>query len=147
MTIKQLISDKVALMDANNESYSFLHSEKDWQNLNGDEAILPAVYLDMPIKYRTKTSVTGYKEKTYVLMLLFLFKSELDDEPNQQEQTFLKAENAQQQFEIILDNDADNISTWTSGECMQVLNLFDCNMSGVLMPLEITLRNNDSVCL
>ena len=147
MTIKQLISDKVALMDANNESYSFLHSEKDWQNLNGDEAILPAVYLDMPIKYRTKTSVTGYKEKTYVLMLLFLFKSELDDEPSQQEQTFLKAENAQQQFEIILDNDADNISSWTSGECMQVLNLFDCNMSGVLMPLEITLRNNDSVCL
>lgn len=147
MTIKQLISDKVALMDANNESYSFLHSEKDWQNLNGDEAILPAVYLDMPIKYRTKTNVTGYKEKTYVLMLLFLFKSELDDEPSQQEQTFLKAENAQQQFEIILDNDADNISTWTSGECMQVLNLFDCNMSGVLMPLEITLRNNDSVCL
>lgn len=147
MTIKQLISDKVALMDANNESYSFLHSEKDWQNLNGDEAILPAVYLDMPIKYRTKTSVTGYKEKTYVLMLLFLFKSELDDEPSQQEQTFLKAENAQQQFEIILDNDADNISAWTSGECMQVLNLFDCNMSGVLMPLEITLRNNDSVCL
>jgi hypothetical protein len=147
MTIKQLISDKVALMDANNESYSFLHSEKDWQNLNGDEAILPAVYLDMPIKYRTKTSVTGYKEKTYILMLLFLFKSELDDEPSQQEQTFLKAENAQQQFEIILDNDADNISTWTSGECMQVLNLFDCNMSGVLMPLEITLRNNDSVCL
>lgn len=147
MTIKQLISDKVALMDANNESYSFLHSEKDWQNLNGDEAILPAVYLDMPIKYRTKTSVTGYKEKTYVLMLLFLFKSELDDGPSQQEQTFLKAENAQQQFEIILDSDADNISTWTSGECMQVLNLFDCNMSGVLMPLEITLRNNDSVCL
>lgn len=147
MTIKQLISDKVALMDANNESYSFLHSEKDWQNLNADEEILPAVYLDMPIKYRTKTSVTGYKEKTYVLMLLFLFKSELDDEPSQQEQTFLKAENAQQQFEIILDNDADNISTWTSGECMQVLNLFDCNMSGVLMPLEITLRNNDSVCL
>lgn len=147
MTIKQLISDKVALMDANNESYSFLHSEKDWQNLNADEEILPAVYLDMPIKYRTKTSVTGYKEKTYILMLLFLFKSELDDEPSQQEQTFLKAENAQQQFEIILDNDADNISTWTSGECMQVLNLFDCNMSGVLMPLEITLRNNDSVCL
>jgi hypothetical protein len=147
MTIKQLISDKVALMDANNESYSFLHSEKDWQNLNADEEILPAVYLDMPIKYRTKTSATGYKEKTYILMLLFLFKSELDDSPGQQEETFLKAENAQQQFEIILDNDADNIASWTSGECIQVLNLFDCNMSGVMMPLEITLRNNDSVCL
>jgi glutamyl/glutaminyl-tRNA synthetase len=46
-----------------------------------------------------------------------------------------------------LDNDSDNISTWTSGECIQVLNLFDCNMSGVMMPLEVTLRNNDSVCL
>jgi len=147
MTIKNLISFKVAQMDANNESYSFLHSEKDWQNLNGDQAILPAVYMDMPIKYRTKTSVTGYKEKTYILMLLFIFKSELDDSPDQQETTFLKAENAQQQFEIILDNDSDNISTWTSGECIQVLNLFDCNMSGIMMPLEITLRNNDSVCL
>jgi hypothetical protein len=71
----------------------------------------------------------------------------LDDSPDQQETTFLKAENAQQQFEIILDNDSDNISSWTSGECIQVLNLFDCNMSGIMMPLEITLRNNDSVCL
>lgn len=147
MTIKQLISDKVALMDANGDSFSFLHSEKDWQNLNADEEILPAVYLDMPIKYRTKTSLTGYKEKTYILMLLFLYKSELDDSPEQQEQTFVKAENSQQQFEMLLDDDSDNIVNYVAGECMQVLNLFDCNMSGVLMPLEITLRNTDSVCL
>lgn len=147
MTIKQLISDKVALMDANGDSFSFLHSEKDWQNLNADEEILPAVYLDMPIKYRTKTSLTGYKEKTYILMILFLYKSELDDSPEQQEQTFVKAENSQQQFEMLLDDDSDNIVSYVAGECIQVLNLFDCNMSGVLMPLEITLRNTDSVCL
>lgn len=147
MTIKQLISDKVALMDANGDSFSFLHSEKDWQNLNADEEILPAVYLDMPIKYRTKTSLTGYKEKTYILMILFLYKSELDDSPEQQEQTFVKAENSQQQFEMLLDDDSDNVVSYVAGECIQVLNLFDCNMSGVLMPLEITLRNTDSVCL
>lgn len=147
MTIKQLISNKVALMDANGDSFSFLHSEKDWQNLNADEEILPAVYLDMPIKYRTKTSLTGYKEKTYILMILFLYKSELDDSPEQQEQTFVKAENSQQQFEMLLDDDSDNVVSYVAGECMQVLNLFDCNMSGVLMPLEITLRNTDSVCL
>ena len=147
MTIKQLISDKVALMDANGDSFSFLHSEKDWQNLNADEEILPAVYLDMPIKYRTITSLTGYKEKTYILMILFLYKSELDDSPDMQEQTFLKAENSQQQFEMLLDDDSNNVVSYVAGECMQVLNLFDCNMSGVLMPLEITLRNTDSVCL
>lgn len=147
MTIKQLISDKVALMNANGDSFSFLHSEKDWQNLNADEEILPAVYLDMPIKYRTKTSLTGYKEKTYILMILFLYKSELDDSPEQQEQTFVKAENSQQQFEMLLDDDSDNVVSYVAGECIQVLNLFDCNMSGVLMPLEITLRNTDSVCL
>jgi hypothetical protein len=147
MTIKQLISDKVALMSANNESYSFLHSDKDWQNLNADEELLPAVYMDMPIRYRTSTSVTGYKEKTYILMLLFLFKSELDYTPEQQEEAMTKAENAQTEFEILLDNDPDNISKWTAGECYQVLNLFDCNMSGVVMPLEISIRNTDSVCI
>jgi hypothetical protein len=147
MTIKQLISEKVALMDANNESYSFLHSDLDWRNLSADECTFPVVYVEVPIKYRVKTNVTGYKQTTYIIVVFFMYKSELDNNPDQQEELFVKAENAQKQFEIILDNDSDNISSWVSGECTMFQHITNSDLSGVMMPLEITLRNNDSVCL
>ncbi len=114
MTIKQLISEKVALMDANNESYSFLHSDLDWRNLSADECTFPVVYVEVPIKYRVKTSITGYKQATYIIVVFFMYKSELDNNPDQQEELFVKAENAQKQFEIILDNDSDNIESCES---------------------------------
>jgi hypothetical protein len=147
MTIGQLVSEKVALMDANGDSFYFLHSDKEWQNMKSDEADLPAVYLDMPVKYRVKTSLSGYKEISYIVGLMFLYKTELDDSPEQQEQTLIKAQKAQIQFEILLDNDADNVVSYTSGECLQIPHEYDADLGGVIMPLEITLRNNDSVCL
>jgi hypothetical protein len=147
MTIKQLISEKVALMDANNESYSFLHSDLDWRNLSADECTFPVVYVEVPIKYRVKTSITGYKQATYIIVVFFMYKSELDNNPDQQEELFVKAENAQKQFEVILDSDSDNIASWVSGECTMFQHITNADLSGVMMPLEITLRNNDSVCL
>ena len=144
--IQELISSTVGQMTANGDSFSFLHAERDWQNLEADEDVFPAVYLDMPIRYKTVTSKTGYKEKTYFLTALFLYKSELDDTPLQKYEIFELAEEAQRNFEILIDNDTDNIKSWTVGECYQIENLFDCNVSGVVMPFSVTLVNNDSVC-
>ena len=94
MTIKQLASDKVALMSSNSESYTFLHSETQFQNLMADEQLLPCVYLDMPMKYTPKIMSTGAFQRTYICVALFLFKSELDDNDTQQEETFVKAINS-----------------------------------------------------
>ena len=146
MTIKQLVSDKVALMISNNETYTFLHSETQFQNLMADEQLLPAVYLDMPMKYTPKIMSTGAFQRTYICVALFLFKSELDDNDVQQEETFVKAENAQREFQISLENDVDNVRDLTVETCVQVQNLFDTNMSGIMMPFSLRMINTDGVC-
>jgi hypothetical protein len=146
MTIKQLVSDKVALMTSNNETYTFLHSETQFQNLMADEQLLPCVYLDMPMKYTPKIMSTGAFQRTYICVALFLFKSELDDNDVQQEETFVKAENAQREFQISLENDVDNVRDLAVETCVQVQNLFDTNMSGIMMPFSLRMINNDGVC-
>lgn len=146
MTIKQLVSDKVALMTSNGETYTFLHSETQFQNLMADEQLLPCVYLDMPMKYTPKIMSTGAFQRTYICVALFLFKSELDDNDIQQEETFVKAENAQREFQIALENDVDNVRDLAVETCVQVQNLFDTNMSGVMMPFSLRMINTDGVC-
>jgi hypothetical protein len=146
MTIKQLVSDKVALMISNNETYTFLHSETQFQNLMADEQLLPCVYLDMPMKYTPKIMSTGAFQRTYICVALFLFKSELDDNDVQQEETFVKAENAQREFQISLENDVDNVRDLSVETCVQVQNLFDTNMSGIMMPFSLRMINSDGVC-
>ena len=146
MTIKQLVKGHVDNMVSNSESYTFLHSETQFQNLMADEQILPAVYLDMPMKYTPKIAITGAFQETYICVALFLFKSELDDNDTQQESTFIKAKTAQREFQIALENDVDNVRELKVETCVQVLNLFDTNMSGVMMPFSLRMINTDGVC-
>jgi hypothetical protein len=77
---------------------------------------------------------------------LFLFKSELDYNDTQQESIFIKAENAQREFQIALENDVDNVRDLSVDTCVQVQNLFDTNMSGVMMPFSLRMINSDGVC-
>jgi hypothetical protein len=146
MTIKQLVKGHVDNMTSNSESYTFLHSETQFQNLMADEQLLPCVYLDMPMKYTPKIAITGAFQETYICVALFLFKSELDDNDTQQEGTFIKAKTAQREFQIALENDVDNVRELKVETCVQVLNLFDTNMSGVMMPFSLRMINTDGVC-
>lgn len=147
MTIRQLIADVVAVMDSNNESYTFLHAESDFQNMIADEQLLPCVYLDMPMKYKPIITSTGAYQRNYICTALFLFKSELDDSASQKEAVYLLAENAQREFQLVLDNKTDYVKNFVVGECVQVQNLFDTNMSGIMMPFSLEIINEDSVCI
>jgi len=146
MTIRQLIADVVAVMNSNSKTYTFLHSESDFQNVMADEQILPAVFLDMPMKFKPVITSTGAYQRNYICTALFLFKSELDDSANQKESVYLLAENAQREFQLLLDNKTDYVTELTVGECVQVQNLFDTNMSGIMMPFNLRMINEDSVC-
>ena len=146
MTIRQLVADVVSVMDSNNKTYTFLHAESDFQNLIGDEQILPCVFLDMPMKFKPVVTSTGAFQRTYICTALFLFKSQLDDSASQKESVYLLAENAQREFQLLLDNKTDYVKGLVVGECMQVQNLFDTNMSGIMMPFSLQLINEDSVC-
>lgn len=144
--IQEIVKAKVSAMAANGDSFTFLHSEKNWQNLEADEATLPAVYLDMPIKYKPVILTGGVFSRAYVCVVLFLYKSELDNDPDEQYINYAKAEAAQREFQLLCENDID-IKSIVVGDCYQILNLFDCNLDGVVMPFTLTPRNSDGVCL
>jgi hypothetical protein len=158
--IQMIVKDKVAVMDANGDSFAFLLSERDWQNLVADEIeddfltafpntngqMLPAVFMDMPIRSRPKVLKSGAFVREYICVIMFLYKSDLDDNPLEQYTDYEKAEKAQEQFQLMLSQDRDNINSYSVGECYQVLNYLDTNLSGVVMPCSITPRNSNPVC-
>lgn len=143
--IQEIIEDIVGQMNANGDSFAFLHSEKDWQNIEGDEIGFPAVFMDMPIRFNSKTVTGGGIELSFICMVLFLYKSELDDNPSQRYATMKKCMNAQRQFQILLDNSED-IKSFSVGECFQASNLFDVNVDAVAMPFSFVPSKWDSVC-
>jgi len=146
MTIKQLISGKVALLTANGETYTFLHSESEYQNMISDEAVFPCVYLDMPMKFKPVITPSGMYQMTYICYLLVVFKSELDDNDTQQETIFVKAQNAVRQFILSLDSDTDNVRDLVIGEVVQVQNAIGSNLGGAVLPFSLRIINYDGIC-
>lgn len=145
--IQELIEAKVNAMDANSMTYNFLHADVEWQNLEADNEILPAVFMDMPVQFTPIVKVGGAYERKYSVNVLFLFKSNLDDNADQRYSSLKLAENAQRQFHLMIDNDDVNFKGVEVGQCFQVMNFLDCNLDGIVMPFTFTERNSDSVCI
>ena len=142
--IQDIIEDIVGEMNANGDSFSFLDAERDFQNVEADEDIFPAVYMDPP-RYLPKTVAGGGIQMTWSCLLLFVYKSELDNAPTQRRARMEKCMNAQRQFQIKLDN-SDEIKSFTVGQCYPALNLFDANVDAVIMPCDIVPSEFPSVC-
>jgi hypothetical protein len=148
MSVLTIIETTVGNMDANGDSFTFLNSEREWQNLKSDDQTLPAVYLDMPIQFKPIIKNGGAFSRQYILVALFMYRSNIDDSPAQQRVNYLKAEEAQRNFMLLLDNNyGEDIEELTVSTCYQIRNLFDANLDGVVMPFSITLKDNSSVCL
>lgn len=145
--IQEVIKSVVDTMTANGDTFSFLHSESEWQNLASDEGVFPAVYLDMPVKFTPEINKVGNIENAFNCNVLFLYKSNLDDNEVQRYESLTKAMNAQRQFQLMLDRNTDFVKTLSVGECFQVQNLFDANLDAVAMPFRMTLHNTQSVCV
>lgn len=144
--IQEEIEAKVTAMDANSDTFTFLHGETEWQNLRADEFVFPAVFLDMPVKYKPVIVSSGAWKAQFVLVALFLYKSELDNNEGQRYDSLKKAMEAQRQFQLLIEQDSDTFEGLTVGECYQVQNIFDANLDGVVMPFAVTLRNTNTVC-
>lgn len=149
MIIQELIAAKVAQMTSNGDSFTFLHSEKDWQNLQSDEQLFPAVFLDMPVKVTpTILNGGGYQER-YVCVLTFLYKSNLDDNPDQQYTTLKLCNSAMRNFILLVEDDPDNFEVDKNvfGEAFQMLNMFDRNMDGIVLQFTCVPRDRPDVCI
>ena len=146
--ILPIFESAVSQMTANGDTFTSLHADKDWQNLVSDESTLPAVYLDMPVRYRPEQMAGGGIKKRYLLVAMFLYKSELDHNPTQRNSRMNKCEAAQINFQNILYSmQGTSIKEFSVGECYQLMNVFDLNADAVVMPFEIVPDEWNAICV
>ena len=141
--IQELIEYHVNNMNANGDEFSFLHAEISVQNLLGDEIDFPSVFLSMPVKSTPTILQSGVFERSYNCLLSFFYKSELDDSEARKYALLKKAETAQQQFFLMLNNDIDNVKSLKLGESYQLMNFLDPNIDGVVQPFNVVPRLTD----
>lgn len=144
MNIKTLISSIISGLGS--PAPTFIYGTKSWQNLVADNSVLPVVFLDEPVKSNDTIKAGGYIEESYPLTFLFLDKTEMDYIPAQHDTVINSMRILRREFIIALENN-ENTQGLRNIITTDVMNIFDCNLSGVLLQLTYVPYNlTDSVC-
>ena len=126
----------------------FYHGLKSWQNLVADDQVFdtaPAVYLEEPIISYDDIKQSGYIEESYPLKLLFIDKSEPDWTPTEHQVVIAKMRTLRREFLNKLQQQ-DTVRHVADSKTTDFMNLFDANVSGVLLEVTIYLYNTESSC-
>jgi len=126
----------------------FYHGVKSYQDLEADDESFdtaPAVYLDEPIISYDDIKQSGYIEESYPLKLLFIDKSEPDWTPVEHQVVIAKMRTLRREFLNKLQQQ-DSVRHVADSKTTDVINLFDANISGVMLEVTIYLYNTESSC-
>lgn len=133
---------------------NFIHGQKGWQNVESDESAFPAIYLEEPLTSDDTFHQGGLVEESYPLQMMFLDKTELDQTPEQLRPIVDAMRALRRQFIIRLktkkNTNGENIvrpELVTNIRTIDVYNVFDVNISGVIVTFNVTPLNSDSVCV
>jgi hypothetical protein len=124
---------------------TFYHAEQYEQNVN-DEASLPLIYLEHPVKATDTILPQGGQEPTYTVNLFFLDKSNLSDDISTR-QVIVDAMYAIKREFIIRLNQDSRVKAIKSVSYLEVYNVLDINLDGLLVTLVVTLNDGAPVCL
>jgi hypothetical protein len=131
------------------ETYpTFKLGEKEFQNFISDEIEGTIVYLDEPITSNDVITQGGYIEETYPITMLFATKSELDWTPEQHQEVILSMRALSKRFlnRLTTKSIAPNVRSVSAVSRTDIKNIFDVNLSGVIMRLTIVPFNSDGSC-
>lgn len=147
LPIVPIVESIIEDMDNNSQEYSFAYGEKDWQNLLGDEATFPAGFLDEPTKITLQKTASGYIGERYKFAVMFLYKSQLDDAPEQRSKYINKARLAAREF-ISRMEASEYVDEFTvSPNSTPIYNLFDVGVDGLIVEFDVKINLNVSVCV
>lgn len=124
---------------------SFYHGIRGWQNIEAEDGMFPAVYLDEPITSYDDIKQSGYIEESYPLKMLFIGKSEPDWTPAQHQIVIADMRSLRKEFLNKLQQN-DSIRHISDTKTTDVMNLFDSNVSGVFLEVTIYIYNQESIC-
>lgn len=131
------------------ETYpTFKHGEKEFQNYVADEIDGTVVFLDEPITSNDTITQGGYIEESYPITLLFAKKSELDDTPEQHQVYILEMRALAKRFLNRITNKtiAPGVRSVSNVTRTDIKNIFDVNLSGVILRLTVVTVNSDDAC-
>lgn len=145
--IVTILADTTAAISGANAP-TFYHAEQFEQNYN-DDATLPMVYLEHPIKGADKILPQGNQETTYTLNIFFLDKTGTDGlaETILAKQTTIDAmHELKRQFIIRLRADS-RVKEITGSTHVEIYNLLDLNLDGLWLTLTVITTDTAPVCL
>jgi len=144
MTIKQIVEDIVSKLPAPVGTFRF--GWKSFLNLKADEeGAFPLRYLDAPIISDDSVKQSGLVESDYPLTIAFLDKSELDFTPEQHEKIVSVQRAQSRKFITRIQND-ERIHFVKKVKTTEVINVFDINLTGVVLEITVTPFSLDEVC-
>ena len=131
---------------------TFIHGQKGFQNLTSDEKAFPAVYLDEPITSDDTSHQGGLYEENYPLKMMFLDRTELRQSPEQLRPTIDAMRTLRRQFinrlKIKKNANGEHIFKNISNiKTIDAYNIFDVNLSGVIVTFNALPLNSQSVCV
>lgn len=145
MNIKYLVKEIVESITIGDFTYNFGHAEKDWQNLMGDEGILPAIYLDEPVETQYILHQSGLIQEMYKLSFVFLHDSELDWTPEQHD---VLKQIARRGAKIMLSKMMGSplLKSVTNAGSVEYQNEYDRNCTGLFLNVFILPYDDEPVC-
>lgn len=148
MSIITVIDSVVSQMDAGGKTYVCQIGTKSFLNALSTYTQYPAVGIAMPIVSKLTINQSGFKSRTYPLVLFFMFKSEIGEWTHLQheQQAIDPARVAVDNFLNILEKHPDVDSVDMQADELEFLNLWDANTSGIILNVKIKLRNNNTIC-
>ena len=144
--IVTLLKSKAEALTTDGGGWVFAHGDEANRNLVADGVQQKTVQLDYPIKATHNYTASGGIEFIYPLSVLFLYQSKLDWTMDQHQEVITICRQAMVEFINAIKNDRANFEELTDGSDLEVQNLFDRNLSGVVFSCKIKLTPADGFC-
>jgi hypothetical protein len=140
------IAEALPVTESPNTFATFKHGEKDFQNYVADELQGVIIFLDEPITSNDQVKKSGYIEEEYPISMIFGDKTELDWTPEQHQETIIRMRALAKRFINRLVGSPLIRNVRPSITRVDFVNLFDVNISGVILRITVVPLNEDSAC-
>lgn len=152
MIIQDVIGEIVGTLVVGNTATAptYIHGNPGWQNLLVDEVVNDLVILDEPITSEDVYRQSGLLEENYKLIIYFFTKSELDFTPEQHKPLIAAMREQRRKFINKLPNylidGIKGIRGFSNIRTVDLINVFNVNVTGVMVSITITPMNPLSRC-
>lgn len=143
-------STVVSEMKYNGKSIpALLYGQKSFQNKVLDEQsfVDSLMFLDGPIQSNVLMAQSGLIEREYPIRMYFMFKSQPDWTPLQHDQNCIQPARLLVNQFITRMQENENVQSVRSASEIEFINLFDVNVSGIVLSLTVKLNYTNTLCL